>query len=121
MKFWGLGMLVLSSGAVLAAIKNWDWWFKISSAGGRFVHDAFGRMFARKLNFFVGAILLFVGVADVSGAWPVSKFLNAWVFQDRSGREVIIAPEPEHGATEYSPSASTVGQVGASGLPTYSR
>ncbi len=93
MGYWGVGMLILGVGAILAAIRNWDWWFQINSAGGRLVHDAFGRYFARLLNAVVGAGLVFVGLADVSGHWPVSAFLNAWMFDDASYIEEYLPPK----------------------------
>lgn len=92
MNLWGIGMIVLGGGAIMAAIQNWDWWFNINSAGGHLVHDAFGRDFARSLNAFAGIALLFVGIADVSGQWPVSAFLNAWMFDDPSYVQEYLSP-----------------------------
>ena len=77
-------MIILGGSAVAAAIANWDWWFNLSTRRAKLVHDAFGRMFARVLNFVVGIGLLFLGIADVSNQWPVSAFMNAWMTGDQT-------------------------------------
>jgi len=84
MKIWGIAFILLGGGAILAAILNWHWWFRISSAGGHIVHAAFGRTCARLLNAVAGAALLVLGIADVSGHWPVSAYANAWLFEDKA-------------------------------------
>jgi immunity protein 17 of polymorphic toxin system len=113
MSLWGIGMIVLGGGAIMAALQNWDWWFNINSAGGKLVHDAFGRHFARLLNAVFGVALLIVGIADVSGQWPVSAFLNAWLFNDASYVEEYLSPA----ANENAQAAPL--QENTSGLSTY--
>lgn len=112
MKLWGIGMIILGGGAVMAALANWDWWFRINSAQGKLVHDVFGRLFARVLNFTVGAGFLLLGIADVMGHWPVSALLNAWFFDDPSyleelvpsdGAQTVTIPEDSSGLSEYTP------------------
>ena len=114
MSYWGIGMIILGGGAIMAAILNWDWWFRISSAGGHLVHDVFGRNFACLLNFVFGIAILFVGITDVSGYWPVSKFLNAWMFNDPSYLEGIIPTDATGNVQSISPT-----EENPSGLPDY--
>ncbi len=110
MAYWGIGMIILGGGAILAAIQNWDWWFKINSTRSQLVHDAFGRYFARLLNAVAGAGLLFVGIADVSGQWPVSPFLNAWLFDDSSFiEEYLPAKEDNSEQARYGVEANPSG------------
>lgn len=107
MKIWGIAFILLGGGAILAAIFNWDLWFRISSAGGHVVHDAFGRWFARMLNVAVGIPLLALGIADVTGRLPVSEYMNIWLFED--ARSILAAgqeqspPQQQPASNEASP------------------
>lgn len=115
MKIWGIAFILLGGGGILAAVFNWDAWFRISSAGGHLVHDAFGRKFARMLNVAVGIPLLVLGIADVTGQLPVSQFMHAWLSDDRAyfeslagsaatdARQVPVDKEAAAGLRSYSP------------------
>lgn len=106
MKIWGIAFMLLGGGAILAAVLNWHWWFRISSAGGHLVHDAFGRTFARLLNAVAGAALLLVGIADVTGQWPVSAFANAWLFEDKTYLRQALDAESGGAHKQAEPTAS---------------
>jgi len=121
MSTWGIAFILLGGGAILAAIFNWDAWFRISSAGGHMVHDAFGRKFARIVNVAAGVPLLLLGIADVTGQVPVTEFMNAWLFDDRvyfEGLAESIAGDQQQQSP--SPPQQPAGDAGASGLQPYS-
>ena len=106
MKIWGIAFILLGGGAILAAAFNWHWWFRINSAGGHLVHDAFGRTFARMLNAIAGAALLIAGIADVTGNWPVSAVANAWLFEDKTYLGQAMESESGGAHKQAEPAAS---------------
>lgn len=118
MKIWGIAFILLGGGAIVAAVCNWNAWFRVSSAGGHLVHDAFGRTFARLLNFAVGIPLLILGIADVTGQLPVSQFMHAWLSDDRAYFENLV--ETAETSQQPQPSQQPAGDKAASGLPPYS-
>lgn len=114
MKLWGIAFILFGIGGILAAIFNRDAWFRVNSAGGRMVQDAFGRQFARLLNVGVGIPLILLGIADVTDQLPLSEYMNIWLFED--ARSIVAAGDYQ----QQSPAQQQPAGNGDSGLSPYS-